>query len=545
MARYFVITQLFCVLLVVLLLLDGEGPGEPVSGSVRKAASLTHIDELHPPVREEVCPSEPLAEIGADGRGRPDADGVGGCSLTLRLTDQATGQPVATEVWLLRSDDSTQTTLGFNDEQIGRFDVPWHGRTIRELRPGTYRLICGAESCLTAGSEPFEVGGRTTELVLAIELPRCRSAHLLVFDEVGNRIHDAQLLRGDSLEHAVALDDPEWVDLEGRDAAPREPMMSYVEDPLTRAASFRSAGGWAPVGADPLGFWLGQYGGDSRRWLTTHDILLKRAGKSNVLCVVQGRDPGDRIYFSVMIDPRPVLESIRLPDGTSAASFPESVSIVATSPTLDELGTDKPWEKVPIYVGVCHPGFHPFSFSFRLEDGDLGARTLSPVQRLESRSGLVFFQPFGSLGEESAEEWNETQQAVWSCFLYPGIGRTDRRAKRVLLNAEERAVPAYINALNGLDLSRTSDLQKADRLVHAILDTSAGVIRIPLHGNVLGLPEDVAWNQKAIRSLVDYWGRYYGPDAEAHRARLRQRIAERRLSGWPSHFSGSYPPQKA
>ncbi len=98
-----------------------------------------------------------------------------------------------------------------------------------------------------------------------------------------------------------------------------------------------------------------------------------------------------------------------------------------------------------------------------------------------------------------------------------------------LNEAGENAIPAMINALDGLDVGGDDpDFTKAANLVLAIQDHSGALIRIPFRTDAAESVANAEHNRLCIESLLRYWSRFYGEGAAERVALFRERIVIRR-----------------
>jgi hypothetical protein len=175
---------------------------------------------------------------------------------------------------------------------------------------------------------------------------------------------------------SVAETAPDWV------------KRRQVKDPNKSSVQGGGAGGsfygthfsrrCEPVVAGRRGFELGPFPGDACDGRRTDRIRFQRQGYCDVLCTVSGADREQRTYAGMMIRPDRIYHAIRLPDGTTADSFPEAVRVTCGTILEADARTGAPWREAPIEVTVEHPDYQRLNFRFRLDDEPLESRVLQP-----------------------------------------------------------------------------------------------------------------------------------------------------------------------
>ena len=301
---------------------------------------------------------------------------AGQCTLQLLLLDRATGRgiPSKIDLWRLDAPDNSEWTRG--DQLQLQTDIPAEGRPLEGLPEGEYRVVAHAESSDRQGSLPIALRSPGNALTVYVDLPELRPAFLKLYDANGRLIREALASYKGSGQSPVANSVPDWV----RRRTVKDPNKSSVHGGgagggfsgryVSRRSEQRVAG--------PLGFELGPFLGDSREGRRTDRIRFQHQGFGDVLCTVKGADREHRTYVGVLIRPSRILHTIRLPDGTSADSFPEAVTVESGTILEAEAQTGAPWREAPISVSVRKPGFKHISFSFRLDDEPLETRVLRP-----------------------------------------------------------------------------------------------------------------------------------------------------------------------
>lgn len=313
--------------------------------------------------------------------GGPPDDPIekGECALVLRLMDRSSGAFLASSVdlWRLDAPGNSKYTRG-DQRQVRGIEVPEEGVRIEELPAGRYRVQCSASRDDAAGPPPFSVAPFETFMTVYIDRPEKRPAWLKIHDERGGLITEAEFRHLGRSGAVRVLERPQWA--VGREL--KDPGDTIHVGGGVGGGFFGSTSGrrYRTVQAGPGGFALGSFEGNSVSRDRSDRLRFRKDSLCDVSCRVRGRDRENRTYVAVMIEPDPVLRSIRLPDGTTAALFAEHVSIESGSLLEAEAKTNAPWTEVPISVRIRHPGYQEVRFNFRLMDGQLAVRILEPAE---------------------------------------------------------------------------------------------------------------------------------------------------------------------
>lgn len=146
----------------------------------------------------------------------------------------------------------------------------------------------------------------------------------------------------------------------------------------------------------------------------------------------------------------------------------------------------------------------------------------------------ITFERFGPPGQFTIEEWNRLQQAVRRSFVESVRPKTRKEARATVMSGGAASVPALINALHGMDLSKGRDLVNAGNLVLAIQSVTLDLVKIPLRLDILEIEENRDFNVKVVHSLVRYWEKYDGTRIREFEEKLARQ--EERLRSMPDDW---------
>jgi len=321
-------------------------------------------------------PDRPFNRAIAIGDVPADPVETGECTLRLLLLDRATLAGVQSKIDLWRLDAPGNAEWARGDQLQLRAEIPEEGCELGGLPEGEYRVVVHAGRSDQPGSPPVVLRTPGTVFTVYVDRPELLPAWLKLTDGHGRPIQEAVATHLGSMVTSVAESAPDWVE------------RRQVKDPNKSSVQGGGAGGSfsgthfsgyrKPVVAGPRGFELGPFPADAHEGQRTDWIRFQRQGYCDVRCTVWGADREQRTYAGVMIRPDRIYHAIRLPDGTTADSFPAAVRVTSGTILEADARTGAPWREAPIDVTVEHPDYQRLNFRFRLEDEPLETRVLQP-----------------------------------------------------------------------------------------------------------------------------------------------------------------------
>jgi hypothetical protein len=301
-------------------------------------------------VRATVVPSS------VDERADTTPDSERGCTLTLDLTDQATDERVSTECKLYRLDvpaDAEWTRGDLLERTVDHGPRPCR---VRGLPDGRYRLRIDAQRCGSEDPPPFTVSGAETRVSFSIPMPREFHGRLIVVDEQGAPIRSGRSRFG-SHEFSGDMQATPWLSL-------RQPLVGErVSEELQGWHGHGDADfNWTAVHADARGFelwpWREMARGE-RRYTCTDWSFEARTPVELAQDFQQGRDV---TYLALSVDPKPIRDAIRLPDGGSAAAAGARIEIQCDAVLLAARPDPERWRSLKLSVSVSLEGYPPQNF---------------------------------------------------------------------------------------------------------------------------------------------------------------------------------------
>ena len=116
----------------------------------------------------------------------------GPCSLFLRVVSEDAGRPVRTEVYLYRLDAPGNEHWSEGDRLKATVMVEREGTRIEELPEGRYRVYSMQQRKQSEDPPAFRVAGELTKHTVRIPLPRRYRVYVMVYDERGRILRDAE-----------------------------------------------------------------------------------------------------------------------------------------------------------------------------------------------------------------------------------------------------------------------------------------------------------------------------------------------------------------
>lgn len=235
--------------------------------------------------------------------------------LFLRLFDEETGQPVASDVQLWRLGVAADAEWTEGDWLQESVPVPAEGTVVERLPRGRYRLFAAVQPAGSEDPGTFEVEGPETTVRLPVRLPGSFRVRLLVLDEFGRSVTSGCETGGGSSTCQEGFL-PDWArPRKRRDGAPPG------EASFLRCSWSVGCGGRQPIDAGADGcFDLGPLDVDGRDTVTTVWREFAFEGRTSVRVEVEASDgPADRFLVGVSLPEEFVHRFVLLPDGRRAA----------------------------------------------------------------------------------------------------------------------------------------------------------------------------------------------------------------------------------
>lgn len=296
--------------------------------------------------------------------GTPGAE-RGRCVLRLRLLDETSGKPFASDVELWRLDLPEDERWTAGDQLETTRNVGPDGYTFANLPAGRYRPVVCEQSFLADGDPPaFLVRGAVTDRDLAVRVPRWHRVCLQVFDERGRELRTARIRHHSWSWYSDGPMEPAW-------ALRRRP--KHASAGLHR--SIVVGGGIGGGGSLPYreatwteaGFDLGRCREDTRGRRSSEPRSLLLPGHTAVIVDVNGRLSADRTYVAVSVSLEELKDYVFLPDGRRAADagalFEARSDAVERKPSLPP----DAWRSLPVHVRVGLGGHELLTFEYRVD----------------------------------------------------------------------------------------------------------------------------------------------------------------------------------
>ena len=312
------------------------------------------------PVRQ-ATPDEAVTAVHLGGK----TPGVerGRCALRLRVLDDVTGKPFASDVELWRLDLPEDEEWTAGDLLQATEHVGPHGRTFSDLPAGHYRIVVCGQSFLAKDDPPaFLVRGAGTDREFSVCAPRSHRVYLQVFDERGRELRTGKLRHHDWNWTSGGPADPAW-------ARRRQPKRASAS--LNRSIAVGGGGNGCHGHNDApwteAGFDLGHCREDTRGQRSTTRRSLLVPGHTAVMVDVDGRLTGDRTYVAVAVSLEELEDHVFLPDGRRAADagalFEAHSRALEIKPSLPP----DAWRRLPVSVRVGLAGYQILTFEYRVD----------------------------------------------------------------------------------------------------------------------------------------------------------------------------------
>lgn len=333
----------------------------PEAGGMSPAASRT-------PSSPTSRSSEPNASPSSEGEARGD--------LTLDLVDASNGAPIAAPFHLWRLDLPEDERFTAGDLDLGAREAPLGRAVVHDLAPGRYRIACGIQRRGAEDPLGFVLDGSDARVELALELPREREVFLVLFDERGARLDEAELFGTPRRSEHRSPYEPAW------------PHPRRAKDGLDAIGLSGSYGGlacggsrsWRRVAAEARGFPLGRSREDSQELACRWSSRWRGVGRTQVNCNVRGSDLGEPVYAGASIDAQSVLRHVLLPEGGDARAFTKHARIECEALLVERDGFEAAWRELEVAVELEAPGYEPLAFGYHPAEGEPTDRGLEPLR---------------------------------------------------------------------------------------------------------------------------------------------------------------------
>jgi len=309
----------------------------------RAAAEETKVEEEDDVLATEPPPRDPVL--------------AGDCSLFLSLVSLETGEAVASPVKLFRLGAPGNERWTAGDQLQVEWNVPKEGVWFRGLPEGRYRLRAAAQRHPSDDPLCFSVRGAVTRLQFALPMPREFRGRLIVVDECGRTINDAQTMRAFFSTHMRTLAIP-WV----RPRKLRHPDR-YVVTVRRFCGSGVGCSGqerWQRATVTDGGFSLGTFRESPRYAERSVPTYVRIEGRTDVR-VRQEHEPGrDQTWMAISVVPSTIEDTILFPDGslaTRARIWIRGDAVLVPDPPPAGF-----WQTLKLTVRVRLEGFEEMEF---------------------------------------------------------------------------------------------------------------------------------------------------------------------------------------
>lgn len=349
-------------------------PTTPVRATDPDAGRREFPEQEPEPAVLDVARTPVPVAVDVDLRGTALADPVliGNCALVLTLVDRRTRRRMASEITLWRIDAPASGNRTRGDQPQHQVKVPSNGMRFEHLVAGDYRAVCHAERADASDPPAFRVEGRETRVTLELALPAKRRAWLVLYDEDGSLIREAEMRVGARISRPKVVGTRDWVKRRKILGATQKSAGNPRRSGGSRSDSTHRS--WVGVRAGVKGFDLGSFPGDPRHVHVHQAIEFRVRDGRSATVHVHGKHHGERVYYSVMPRRGRVLDALELPGRNNGHAIAKEVTVEGRELLAGQVTTGEPWREVPIYVLVHHPDYQRLSFTFRLGDGPLATR---------------------------------------------------------------------------------------------------------------------------------------------------------------------------
>jgi len=294
----------------------------------------------------------------------------GPCSLFLVLTDEATGAAINSAVELYRLDIPENEYWSRGDRLQAEVLVSTEGAWVRELPAARYRAVVHEQRLGSDAPVAFGVEGDETRVSLRVPMPQEFQAHLVVRDAQGERVLGGEVWGGAPRWHGRKVT-PDWLTLR-----------TLRRPDLYHPVSLRgggSAGGTRTShrvrGETPSGIQLLPWRQSSKSRQCFRWWGWSKDDWSGVSLRIDHDRPGDRRYAGASRQRGPIVDSIRMPDGTRAIDAGAEIAMASYPIEVTAETPADAWRGCTINVQVKLEGYAPLSFDLGLDEKPI-VRTL-------------------------------------------------------------------------------------------------------------------------------------------------------------------------
>jgi len=358
--RYFLVAAAVAIALVLLLrardTIDHALVRSPAAVEEERQA-----DKPPPPLEKPV----ETVKVKEPAKAAPDPIEKGDCTLFLRVVDEASGNPISTQVelWRLNAPENEHWTEG--DQKQRDTLVPKEGVDIVDLPVGDYRVVVAGQRRASEDPQPFHVSGDRTLVCLSVPLPRSFRVFLKVLDENGIPLREGGLRTSQAWSGAAVA--PSLVGVRRR-KSPRDAGGHFSISGIggaTLTSRTRTRLGVRPGNDDR--FDLGLVDESARKrgeGPATVNFIL--AGRTQVSVQVSSDEAGEKTYFGVSVPMEWIEALVFMPDGRSAKEAGGSFRASCAAIPVDGAPPFGWSRTLPIKVSVVLPGYKKLEFEYRI-----------------------------------------------------------------------------------------------------------------------------------------------------------------------------------
>ena len=288
----------------------------------------------------------------------------GRCALRLRLVDQMTGKPFASnvELWRLDLPEDESWTAGDHCQVTGR--VSADGGTFTNLPAGRYRIAAHGQSFLADDDPPaFLVRGAVTDLTLPARAPQSHRVYLQVFNERGRELRNGNVRRHRTNSSTCEPGVPAWA----RRRQPKRASASINGRLGMGGGAIGCGDGHRDTPWTAAGFDLGRFREDSRGERRTTKLSLLVPGHTAVMMGVGGRLTGDCAYVAVVVSLDELKDLVFLPDGRRASDAGALFEARCRALEIRPPVSPDAWRRLPVNVRVGLGGYEVLTFEYQVD----------------------------------------------------------------------------------------------------------------------------------------------------------------------------------
>ncbi len=356
---------------------------EPVAPANAQDSAREALDAFPVALEEPLDPEEDedfeeISEEPAYTAVPDDPPERGECTLQLYLVDRWSGERVPGSVELWRLDAPANEDWSRGDQLQATFGVEPEGRVVEDLPAGVYRPYVQSAARASEFAPPFAVQGRWTTQEVPVARALLVESTLVMIDEQGQRLEEAEIQVGRLSSGGVATAPP-W----------------RVERTLLATGNhYHVGGGWGGSGgrhswrsrtAGPGGFPLTKLRTDTRERSYTQHVGLRTEGglRLSLDCSVVEATPGPVTLVAPYPTRERLLEGVVLPGGIPVLGVERvSVTVQGAAPHL-AAGADPAAlaREVPLEVSIALAGYEVLKFDWRLADEGQVNREMIPASQ--------------------------------------------------------------------------------------------------------------------------------------------------------------------